>query len=208
MVVDECWAFDLMKGQQLDQAIVPTQAARPNAEVWKVSTAGDATSTWWLGAVEAGRAAVEHGRTDGVAYFEWSCPDELDPTDPESWPQYHPAFGRTIGPESMQAALDMLGPDEFARAYGNRWVSTTARVIPLPAWRAAADDAAPMPVAGEVALGFDVAVDRSDAAVVAAWRDELGVAHTRGGRLPARGGVARRPGARARGALGAPGGGL
>ena len=33
----------------------------------------------------------------------------------------------------------MLGPDEFARAYGNRWVSTTARVIPLGAWRALPD---------------------------------------------------------------------
>ena len=177
VVVDECWAFDLIKGQQLDQAIVPTQATRPNAQVWKVSTAGDASSSWWLGTVEAGRAAVEHDRREGVAYFEWSCPDDLDPTEPASWPRYHPAYGRTIGPEAVQAALDMLGPDEFARAYGNRWVSTVARVIPLAAWRLAADENAPMPVAGHVALGFDVAVDRSDAAIVAAWRDGAGLAH-------------------------------
>jgi hypothetical protein len=77
----------------------------------------------------------------------------------------------------MQAALDILGPDEFARAYGNRWVSTTARVIPLAAWRAADDEDQRLPEPGGVALGFDVAGDRSDAAVVAAWRDELGVAH-------------------------------
>ena len=177
VVVDESWSFDLLRGQQLDQAIVPTQATRPNAQVWKVSTAGDATSTWWLGTVEAGRAAVAQGRSDGLAYFDWSCPDDLDPTDPASWPVYHPAFGRTIGPESMQAALDMLGPEEFSRAYGNRWVSTVARVIPLAAWRAAADDHAPLPVAGHVALGYDVAVDRSDAAVVVAWRDGTGLAH-------------------------------
>lgn len=68
VIVDECWAFDLVRGQQLDQAIVPTQATRPNAQVWKVSTAGDAAALWWLGTVEAGRAAVEAGRTDGVAY--------------------------------------------------------------------------------------------------------------------------------------------
>lgn len=177
VVVDEAWAFDFVRGQQLDQAIVPTQATRPNAQVWKVSTAGDASSLWWLGAVEAGRAAAGAGRRDGVAYFEWSCPDDLDPTAPESWPQYHPAYGRTIGPEAMAAALEMLGPDEFARAYGNRWVSTTARVIPLAAWRAAADPDAPMPERGRLALGFDVAVDRSDAAIAAAWRDDTGVAH-------------------------------
>ena len=77
----------------------------------------------------------------------------------------------------MTAALAMLGPDEFRRAYGNQWVSTTARVIPLAAWRAAAEPEQPQPEAGRVALAFDVAVDRSDAAIVAAWRDDTGVGH-------------------------------
>jgi hypothetical protein len=177
VVVDEPWAFDQVRGTELDQAIVPTMATKPNGQVFKVSTAGDATSTWWLGTVEAGRAAVAAGRTEGVAYFEWSCPDGLDPTDPDSWPLYHPAYGLTIGPEAMAAALEMLGPDEFARAYGNRWVSTVARVIPIGAWRAAAEDGAPLPGPGEVALAFDVAVDRSDAAIVAGWRDEASTGH-------------------------------
>lgn len=178
VVVDEPWAFDIVRGQQLDQAIVPTQATRPNAQVWKFSTAGDASSTWWLGTVEAGRAAATAGRTSGVCYLEWACPDHLDPTDPASWPVYHPAYGITIGPEAMQAALDQLGPDEFARAYGNRWVSTVVRVIPLAAWRAAVEDPAPIPAgAGAIAIGFDVAVDRSDAAIVAGWRDAGAVAH-------------------------------
>jgi len=171
VVVDEPWAFDLIRGRQLDQAIVPTQATKPNAQVWKVSTAGDATSTWWLGTVEAGRAAALSGRTDGVAYFEWACPDDLDPCDPDSWPVFHPAYDRTIGHPAMVAALELLGPDEFARAYGNRWVSTTARVIPAAAWLAAADARQAMPTPGAVALGFDAAVDRSDAAIVAAWVD-------------------------------------
>jgi phage terminase large subunit-like protein len=177
VVIDECWAYDLVKGQQLDQGIVPTQATRPNAQVWKVSTAGDASSTWWLGSVEAGRAAVKAGRTSGLAYFEWSIADDLDPTVPANWPTYHPAYGRTIGPEAMAAALEMLGPDEFARSFGNRWVSTTSRVIPLEAWRAAREEPADLPGPGDLALGFDVAVDRSDAAIVAAWRDDTGVAH-------------------------------
>jgi hypothetical protein len=174
VVVDECWSLDFVRGQQLDQAIVPTQATRENAQVLKFSTAGDATSTWWLGTVEQGRAAALADRRDGVAYFEWSCPDGLDPIDPASWPQYHPAHGRTIGDPAMHAALDLLGPDEFARAYGNRWTSTVARVIPLAAWRAAADPELALPDAGQVALGFDVAVDRSDASIVAAWRDGAG----------------------------------
>ena len=173
VVVDECWNFDLVRGQQVDQAIVPTQATRPNAQTWKVSTAGDAMSVWWLGTVEAGRAAVLAGRTSDVAYFEWSCPDDLDPLAEASWPVFHPAYGRTIGPEAMRAALLTLGPDEFARAFGNRWVSTTARVIPLDAWRRAVEAPSDLPEPGQLAIGFDVAVDRSNAAIVVAWRDEV-----------------------------------
>jgi hypothetical protein len=90
---------------------------------------------------------------------------------------YHPAYGLTIGDEAMRAALDMFGPDEFCRAYGNRWVSTLARVIPLDAWRRAGEDPVEIPEPGGVVLAFDVAVDRSDAAIVAAWRDETGIAH-------------------------------
>jgi hypothetical protein len=58
VVVDEPWALDLGRGQQLDQAIVPTQATTPNARVWRVIHRRDATSTWWLGSVEGGPAAV------------------------------------------------------------------------------------------------------------------------------------------------------
>jgi len=174
VIVDEAWAFDVMRGRELDGAIVPTQATRPGAQVWKLSTAGTDASIWLLAAVEAGRAAVRAGRTSGLAYFEWSCPDELDPVDEASWPQYHPAYGRTIGPGAMAAALEILGPEEFARAYGNRWVHNVSRVIPADVWAAAADETQPLPSTRTLALGFDVALDRSDAAIVAAWRDDAG----------------------------------
>ena len=193
VVVDEAWAFDLIRGRALDQAIVPTQATRPNAQVWKLSTAGDAGSQWWLGTVEAGRAAVRADRREGIAYFEWACPDDVDPTDPAAWPQYHPAYGITIHDSAMRAALELLGPDEFARAYGNRWIATAARVIPASVWAARADPDTPLPAAGGVALAFDVAVDSSDAAIVAAWRDDDGTAHVEvADHRPASGWVAAR----------------
>jgi Phage terminase large subunit (GpA) len=177
VVADEVWSFDLIRGRQLDQAIVPTMATKPNAQVWKVSTAGDAGSVWWLATVEAGRAAAAADRRDGLAFFEWSCPMDLDCTQEDSWPLYHPAYGRTIGKVAMTSALEQLGPDEFARAYGNQWVATTARVIPLACWRAASEPDQPLPQAGHMALGFDVALDRSDAAILACWSDPDGTCH-------------------------------
>ena len=54
----------------------------------------------------------------------------------------------------MQAALSMLGPDGFARAYGNRWVSTATRVIPLAAWRAGGRGTGRAARAGNGGRGF------------------------------------------------------
>ena len=195
VVVDEAWAFDPDRGRDLDQAIVPTQATRPGAQVWKLSTAGTDLSTWLLSSLELGRKAVQADRREGLAYFEWSCPEDLDPCQPASWPRFHPALGRTISADAMSAALELLGPDDFARAYGNRWIHTGGRIIPLDRWLGAADLEQQLPRAGGLVLAFDVALDRSDAAIVACWRGPDGAAHLEVSD--------RRPGARGGGAPGA-----
>ena len=165
------------RGAQLDQAIVPTQATRPGAQVWKVSTAGDESSTWLWATVNKGRAAVAEGRRDGVCYFEWSCPDDLDPCSPSSWERFHPAYGLTIGVAQMHAALEQLGPTGFARAYGNRWPEgmgeTAAPRIPPGRWAAVQVPATKTPLSRgtRLAFGFDVARDRSAGTIVVAWRD-------------------------------------
>lgn len=176
VVLDETWAHDLERGRQLDQAIVPTQATRPGAQVWKVSTAGDEGSLWLWDTVKRGRAAVAEGRRDGVAYFEWACPDDLDPCSPSSWERFHPAYGITIGVAQMRAALDELGPAGFARAYGNRWPEgmgeSAAPKIPPGRWALVqTSPVSSVPDGVQVALGFDTARDRSTGAIAVAWRD-------------------------------------
>lgn len=176
VIVDECWAHELERGRQLDQAIIPTQATRPGAQVWKLSTAGDETSLWLWEMVQKGRTAVNEGRRDGVAYFEWACPDELDPCAPDSWPLFHPAYGISIGVAQMKAALDELGPAGFARAYGNKWPEgmgqAAAPKIPPGKWAAATvPPITKPPGSARVALGFDCARDRGSGVVAVAWRD-------------------------------------
>jgi hypothetical protein len=179
VIVDEAWAHELERGRQIDQAIVPTQATRPGAQVWKVSTAGDESSLWLWDAVTRGRAAVDAGRREGVAYFEWSCPDDLDPCAPASWPLYHPAYGITIGAPQMKAALEELGPAGFARAYGNRWPEgmgvAAAPKIPPGRWAAVQVPAVRAISAGmRCALAFDTPRDRASGAIAVAWRDRQG----------------------------------
>lgn len=179
VIVDECWAHELERGRQIDQAIVPTQATRPGAQVWKLSTAGDERSLWLWEIVQRGRVAVTEGRRDGIAFFEWACPEDLDPCSPSSWEHFHPAYGITIGVAQMRAALDELGPAGFRRAYGNLWPegmgATAAPKIPPAAWAAATVPATrSVPAGVRVALGMDCSRDRAQGCVAVAWRDLTG----------------------------------
>jgi Phage terminase large subunit (GpA) len=176
VIVDECWAHELERGKQIDQAIVPTQATRPGAQVWKLSTAGDEKSLWLWEIIQRGRTAVTEGRREGIAYFEWACPEDLDPCAPSSWARFHPAFGITIGVSQMKAALDELGPAGFARAYGNRWPegmgATAAPKIPPGRWAAVqTPPLTAVPDGVRVALGFDTSRDRAQGVISVAWRD-------------------------------------
>jgi phage terminase large subunit-like protein len=136
VVVDECWSLDA----SVEQALRPTMAARPDAQLWLASTAGSFESTWFRSKVDAGRA---HSRLDigSAAYFEWSAADDQDVSDPDGWPEYMPALGITIMPATVQADLESMPVEEFARAYGNRWQADSGdvgwSVIPKDVWKSA-----------------------------------------------------------------------
>lgn len=171
VIVDEAWKFDAARGAELIQAIGPTQATRPGAQVVIVSTAGTADSTWLRSFVDRGR-----GGDPAVTYLEWAIPEDVDPMDIDQVAAAHPAVGRTIDRQFLadQAGIMAATPGEFARAYGNRWTSTLEQVIPALDWAAIRHrDGTPMGGRAPV-FGADVAVDRSAAAVVACWADSAG----------------------------------
>lgn len=184
VTIDEGWAFDDAQGSALEQAVLPTFTTT-GGQLWLPSTAGHGGSTWLRGYVDRGREAVDQGRREGLAYFEWSLPLEvaaavaagLDGTEDEQQAAldlvlaHHPAAGRTLDRGALQNALQLMTPDQFLRAYGNVWTSSADRVVPAHVWDACALTSWPAPQPRQVALAFDVAMDRSSAAVAAAWRD-------------------------------------
>jgi phage terminase large subunit-like protein len=129
VALDEVWKYTMQTGDAITQAVVPTQATRPRRQLWIVSTAGNDESEWMRGKIEHGRASLTDPATT-TAYFEWSAGDDMDPTDPATWPLFHPAYGITIDHEGMLTARDQMG-EQFARAYGNQWPTTAV------SWRAA-----------------------------------------------------------------------
>lgn len=162
--IDEAWSFGDVDGQALMQAIVPTQATRPGAQTIIVSTAGTAESTWFREFVERGRNGDK-----GIAYFEWSIPEGVDPLDLAEVAKHHPAYGHTMDMAAFEAAAVQFGetPGAFARAYGNRWTQASEQVIPLDAWERCQTDTT-IPVEARVAFGAAVSIDREHSAIVAA----------------------------------------
>jgi phage terminase large subunit-like protein len=99
--LDEAWSL----GEDAEAAVRPTMSTRPAAQLWVMSTAGTAKSAYWRSKVDAGRAAA--GVTDGTCCFiEWSAAGLEDPTDPATWPGFHPAA--RIGWALMGSTISMV----------------------------------------------------------------------------------------------------
>ena len=135
-VIDEAFA---QVDDRLVQAFRPAMLTRPWAQLWVVSTAGTDESAFLRERVDDGRARVEAGERTGVAYFEWSAPDDADPDDPATWRAAMPALGTLIDEETVAADHAAMDSGEFARAYLNRWSPGGVPVFSLAEWVACHD---------------------------------------------------------------------
>jgi Phage Terminase len=172
-MIDEAWA---RTDDRLEQGLSPTMITRPQPQLWVVSTAGTASSTWLRSKVDVGRAAPQGRRT---AYFEWSADPESDPSDPAVWRTCMPALGYTITEDTIQAEYDRLDRDAFLRSYLNLWPDEMPAaewlVITEAEWEACLDPRS-QPV-GRIALALDVTPDRAWASIAAAGRRADGLLH-------------------------------
>jgi phage terminase large subunit-like protein len=136
-VLDECWALDAAA----EQSCRPAMATRGNGQMWLLSTAGTARSTFWRSKVDVGRAQAELGVSEGLAYFEWSAANDVDVTDPQAWPDFMPALGITVDERAVNADLRTMPLAQWRRAYANQWADETDQagwsVISRDAWMAA-----------------------------------------------------------------------
>lgn len=173
--VDEAWAFDAAKGEDLMAAIKPAQITLPDRQLWIVSTAGDASSAFLRGWVESGRLSIANADAD-IAYFEWSAAEGEDAYDPHTW-RFHPAIGYTI--EYLDIATEAAGSrGVFERAFMNRWTTTAETVVDLDVFDELAGEQR-APDVGQLSIGYEVANDRSQASIFASWVDDAGVVQVR-----------------------------
>lgn len=165
VILDEA----MFLGYDVMDALMPTLSARPNPQLWYMSSAGGPESTQLARVVRRGRA----GGDPSLAYFEWAISESDPPDAMESWAKANPGLGIRITPEHISRELLAMDPAGFARerlgvgSYapeeGDGW-----SVISEGQWNAAVDPLGKM----EDPVTFAIAVnqDRSFATIAAAGK--------------------------------------
>lgn len=122
-------------------AIAPTTTARRGSLVVAASNAGDATSVV-LASLRSGSIKRIIGRNTEqtrTGFFEWSVPEDADPTDPVFWPLANPALGYLFDEEELYGYLEAKEDDlpGFQTEHLCQWVlSLTPSVVPEREWAA------------------------------------------------------------------------
>jgi len=169
--IDEAFA---QEDSRLEQAFKPSMITRKQPQLGICSTAGTERSTYLRSKVDAGRKLVEAGLTEGVAYFEWSAPDDADPANPGTWWGCMPALGHTVTEDAVRADFHSMPLPEFRRAYLNQWpevAGDTWTVISQADWDFGADEDESLE--DPVALALAVRTEERNAAIgIAGARDD------------------------------------
>jgi len=172
--IDEAFA---QVDNRTEQAIGPAMITRRNKQLGIISTAGwlDASPYLWEKVV-IGRGLVEQDVRRGTAYFEWSAPEDADPSDEDVWLACMPAVHRRECPPKCTSHTVKLSAirnefdkaqrsgklSDFRRAYLNQWVlkPREGEETALGNWMACRDSLTPFPIRPG-AIGVSLSLDES-----------------------------------------------
>lgn len=169
--IDEAQEIDELLGRALDQTVLPVFTTRPRRQLFLIGTAGTDMSAYL-----ARYLAMARGGADGVAVIEYGATADDDWEDPRVWHRVHPGLAAGLTDESaLRAALQIMGPELFAREYLCVWVASGDRIIPAKGWNACRRVGATPSAGVPPVLAVDVAIDRSASAILAVWPDRDGV---------------------------------
>lgn len=182
------WLMDL-------GAMLPTMSARPNPQLWYLSSAPlpRVESDILRNLCKRGRAGAE-GRTKPrrFAYFEWSAamPDVADRLeweklvddlidDRQAWAEANPAIGYRITEEFIQSERAAMSDEDFARerlgVYPDIADVADEPAIDGAAWKACQDPRSA--VRDPVTFAFEVSMDRRWAVIASAGASTMGGTH-------------------------------
>lgn len=182
--LDEAQKHEPELARELITAISPTFLGRPEAQLVIAGTAGPHRSGLLWDSLERGRAG-EIGIVEYAAHPETPIydPDEDEDTtgthaDPAVWATAHPRLTHDFDPDDLTEDFRQMSTAEFCAEYLNIWpTSGMSTFLSAEKWdKCRLENATP-----ELPTRFAVAVavhpEQRSASIVAAFRDENGLAH-------------------------------
>lgn len=146
-------------------ALSKTTMARPNAQTWCMSNAGDDESV----VLNQLRDSALSGRDPSIGLFEWSAPDGCELDDPAAWIAANPGLGYTIGESAIRSSLNTDPPNVFRTEVLCQKVDALDSAIDLGGWRACADPGGTLNEHRKrISACFDVAPDGKHATLAVA----------------------------------------
>ncbi|MGO9154045.1 terminase [Mycobacterium sp.] len=185
-------------------ATTKTMMARPRAQAWCFSNAGDSMSIvlkylraqahrelGWpdgdgdkevLGDLAAELEELDDGRDYPVGWFEWSASPHAQRTDTAAWAQANPSLNHTeitedcVTSRALMHALKTDPPHVFETEILCRW-SSAGDVGPFPegSWQETLDDSARPVAGGRQVVCVDVSWNRSRSYIARCGHDAEGV---------------------------------
>lgn len=171
--IDELNIDELREQRKWDAwaALSATTMARPRAQIWALSNAGDDESVVLNQLHDAALAAIDDpAKGDpSIGLFEWSAPDGCELDDPRAWQQANPGLGHTISEQAIRSALGIDPPEVFRTEVLCQRVAHLDAAIDMGAWKACADTQGSLRGQKDrIAACFDVAEDGGHATLAAA----------------------------------------
>lgn len=171
---DVLWIDELREiGEPAWKAATPVTRARPNAQVWVTSNAGDAHSV----VLNEVRDRALIGLDPATGWWEWSAPNS-DPHDVENWYASNGALGYLIDEDVIRSAAVTESPGAFSTETLCVWVDSLQSPWPPNAWSDCGQSGLELPPGNPMWLALDVSLDRRSAYLVGAQQldgDKIGV---------------------------------
>lgn len=165
-------------------AVTKTTMARPKAQIWALSNAGDDSSVVLMSLRKKAHALLgdpdginqddtdliaQGSGTSSLGLFEWSAAPGRATTDRDGWAEANPSLGYTVDEASLEAAEATDTEAIFRTECLCQWVTTVATgPFPKGLWEACLDSRGIIPEDNPVTYAVDVSWDRGAAYVAAA----------------------------------------
>lgn len=146
-------------------ALSKTTMARPDAQIWCMSNAGDDESV----VLNQLREAALSGRDPSIGLFEWSGEDNCALDDWDQIRQANPGLGYTVSEAAIRTAITTDPPNVFRTEVLCMKVDQLDGAVDYEAWKACADAAGTMDgYRSRLAACLDIAPDGQHATLAVA----------------------------------------